>query len=125
MVTDPGLIAIIEGDKALSTALARVLRVSGFATAVYTLAEDFLISPPPMRARCVVADVELSGMSGIDLQRRLDALASALPLILVGNFDDASLRQEAEQSGCFACVDASDDIQVLLDLIHRLPQPQP
>jgi FixJ family two-component response regulator len=120
MPTLPPLIVVVEDDAATLKALGRVLRALGFEPAEYRSAEDFLASPPSRLPLCLVVDVSLGGMSGLDLKRRLRALDSKLPVIAMTAFDDVRIRAEAQHAGCVGCLEKQSDISVLLDLIRTL-----
>lgn len=112
------IVAVVENDTAVLTAYARVLRAGGFDPVTYRSAEDFIASPPPKRPRCVVVDMRLDGMSGLDLQRHLTSLGSTIPVIVMTGLEDSRLRDEARRIGCAAYFDKETDIEVLLDLIR-------
>jgi len=112
------VVAVVENDAAVLTAFARVLRAGGFDPVTYRSAEDFIASPPPRPPRCVVVDMRLDGMSGLDLQRRLTSLGSSIPVIVLTGLEDSRLRDEARRIGCAAYLDKETDIEILLDLIR-------
>jgi FixJ family two-component response regulator len=118
MMTHAPLIVVVDDDVAVLKAFARVLRAAGFDTASYSSAEEFLTAPPPRRAQCLVLDVQLGGMSGLDLQRHLRAHGSTLPVIIVTAFDDDDVRSEARAAGCAGYFDKQTDVDVLLTLIR-------
>jgi FixJ family two-component response regulator len=115
------MVIIIEDDRATQKALGRMLRAGGFDTVMYSSAEEFLESPPPCLPTCLVVDVHLGAMSGLDLQRRLKADGSRLPIIVMTAFDDARVRAEAHRNGCFGYVPKESDGEVLLALLRSLP----
>jgi FixJ family two-component response regulator len=120
MVAFPPLVAIVEDDPATLKALGRVLRAGGFETAAYSSAEAFLASPPSRAPACLLVDVQLGGMSGLDLQRDLRARGSTVPVIVMTAFEDRHVRSEAYRIGCAGCVDKGDDIDVLLKLLRSI-----
>ncbi len=81
---------------------SRLLRAAGFESRVYSSAEAFLreITAPP--ADCLVLDIHLGGMSGLDLRRRLTSLGKVTPVIFVTAHDELEIREEARQAGCSA-----------------------
>jgi FixJ family two-component response regulator len=121
MATPLPLVVIVEDDLATATALGRLLRVGGFETASYLSAESFLGSPPSRRPLCLVLDVRLTGMSGIDLQRRLRLLGSDLPVVFMTGLDNPRVRDEAERGGCIGFLSKDSESHMLLDLIRALP----
>ena len=83
-------------------ALSRLLRVAGHDVRKYFSAEAFLDDPEHGRARFVVADIQLPGMSGFDLQRTILQDIPALPFVFITAHDEAETRAEAKASGCVA-----------------------
>ena len=116
----PSLVVLIEDDIPMLTALGRLLRVRGYESASYTSAEAFLDDPPTRRPVCLVVDVNLGGMSGLELQRRLRALGSDLAVIIMTGLDEPRVRRDALGAGCVACLSKASDSGTLLDLIHSL-----
>src|SRR5262245_11503491 len=95
-------VVVIEDDPALQKTLARVLRAGGLDTSMYTSAEEFLSCPPPTPPVGMLLDLQLGGMSGLDLQRMLRSEGSTVPVIIITAFDDARSREQAHGLGCVA-----------------------
>jgi FixJ family two-component response regulator len=114
------LVALVEDDPATRTALSRLLRASGFNTALYESAEAFLAAPPATRPVCLVVDVMLGGMSGLDLQRRLQTLEIHHPVIILTGLDDERVRRQALALGCTAFLQKNCDGETLLAAIRGL-----
>jgi FixJ family two-component response regulator len=129
-VPDPLLVAVVEDDDDERTALGRVLRVGGFDVASYASAEAFLASPPadPL---CLVLDVQLDGMSGLDLLAVLRAEASTLPVVVSTARDDAEANREARRLGCLSFLRKPFSGLALVALLQNLaahgpvPGPKP
>lgn len=96
------LVAVVEDDDSARSALGRLLEVGGFETALFDSAESFIASRPSHDCLCLVLDVHLAGMSGIELQRRLRAEGSQLPIVMVTGSRADIVRESAERTGCFA-----------------------
>ena len=79
----PQKIYVVDDDPANLRAFARLLRVGGFDVETFESAEDFLDRADPRAANCLVLDIRLGGMSGIDLGRRLIEEGVSLPIIFV------------------------------------------
>jgi len=90
-----GAIAIVEDDAGMREALQRVLRIAGFEARGYTSAEEFLGTGASSDLRCIVLDIHLPGISGLDLQRRLVTMGRIHPVIFITAHDTASARREA------------------------------
>jgi FixJ family two-component response regulator len=111
------LVVVIEDDSATLKALGRVLRTGGFEPMPYRSAEEFLASPPARAPTCMLLDVHLAGMSGLDLQRELKARGSTVPVIVMTAFDEGRVRDEARRIGCAGYLDKVAEIDGLLALI--------
>jgi len=98
-LTRIGIIAIVDDDEPLREALGSVLKAAGFSIDTFASAEAFLDSPNRQAIACLVLDVRLPGMSGIELQQRLIEAESRLPIIFVTAHGDASLRELVVESG--------------------------
>jgi FixJ family two-component response regulator len=98
-LTKPGIIAIVDDDEPLREALGSVMKAAGFATNTFATAEEFLESTTQRETACLILDVRLPGMSGIELQQRLADADSTVPIIFVTAHGDASLRDLVMKSG--------------------------
>jgi FixJ family two-component response regulator len=116
----PPLVIVIEDDDASRKSLGRVLRLGGFDAAMFSSAEEFLDAPPGSPPVGLLLDLQLPGMSGIDLQRQLRAEGSTLPIIVVTANVQASAREEAERLGCLAYLSKPCDGETILSLLRSL-----
>ena len=98
-LTETGIIAIVDDDEALREALGSVMKAAGFPANTFASAEEFLNSAKLQETACLVLDVRLPGMSGIELQRRLIEVQSPLPIVFVTAHGDASLRDLVMKAG--------------------------
>jgi len=114
------LVVVIEDDLASQKTLARVLHAGGYEAATYGSAEEFLSSPPPTSPIGLLLDVHLTGMSGLDLQRRLRHEGSTVPVIIITAFDDARSRNQAEHLGCVAYLRKPCEAETILALLSEL-----
>jgi FixJ family two-component response regulator len=94
-----GIIAIVDDDEPLREALGSVLKAAGFSIDTFATAEDFLDYPDWRNIACLILDVRLPGMSGIELQRRLLDADSRVPIIFVTAHGDVSLRDLVMKAG--------------------------
>jgi len=92
-------VLVVEDDDSMRQAIERLLNVSGFASAVYASAEELLAVGPVEDDRCVVSDLKLPAMSGLELLAELRRRGCVLPLILITAHDWPSVRKEAQRSG--------------------------
>jgi FixJ family two-component response regulator len=112
------LVVLIDDDAGERKALGRVLKAGGFETAMYASAEEFLAYPPSESPVCLLLDVQLEGMSGLDLQARLNADASPVPVIMITASRDERVRARAEESGCIAFLRKPFAGRLLLDIVR-------
>ena len=87
-------------------------------TETFASAEDFMESIPMSSTTCLILDVRLPGMSGIELQRRLRAKNNGIPIIFVTAHGDASTRDRAMEDGAVGFLNKPVRRQTLLDAIH-------
>ena len=113
-----GVIAIIDDDEPLREALGSVLKAAGFVTDTFASAEEFLDSPQRSKTSCLILDVRLPGMSGIELQRRLLDANSAVPIIFVTAHGDGTLRDLVMKAGAAGYLNKPVRSETLLKKIH-------
>ena len=93
-------IAVIDDESSLCTSLSRLLRLANFQPISYPSAEAFLADTKHPQFDCLVLDIRLGGMSGLDLFRQLAAQKTHAPVIFITAFDDPEIRAQAEELGC-------------------------
>jgi FixJ family two-component response regulator len=98
-VPDKHLIAIVDDHEPLREALSGLLRSTGFTAVSFACAEDFLESSEMQATACVIADVNLGGMSGLELHRSLVASGGTIPVVLITAYPDDTMRQNALKAG--------------------------
>ncbi|WP_428668543.1 response regulator transcription factor [Reyranella sp.] len=116
------LIAVVDDDESVREALGNLLMSMGLEVKAFGTAEEFLASPYSHSAACLVADVQLPGMSGLELQRRIIADGNALPIILITAFPRDHVRRQAEQQGAVALLAKPFDGGRLVDCVERALQ---
>lgn len=92
----------MEDDPSMRKSVARLLTAHGFATEGYASAEAFLNHAVSSEIGCIVLDVHLGGISGIELWHRLKSAGSKIKVIFITAVDDQTLESEAIQGGCIA-----------------------
>jgi FixJ family two-component response regulator len=95
-------VAVVDDDESAGRALGRLLRAEGLQPVCYLSAEAFLADTKRPVFDCLVFDVQLGGMSGVELQRRLAASGSSTPVIYITAHDEPRTREQAEAAGCAA-----------------------
>jgi FixJ family two-component response regulator len=100
MAVDTGRkVLLVEDDNSMREAIERLLGAGGYATTVFTSAEALLAEGVDLTAVCVVSDLILPAMSGLELLDRLQVQAGAPPFILITAHDTPGLREEAVRHG--------------------------
>lgn len=100
--TAQGSILVVEDDDSMRAAIERLLRAAGHETAAYATAEALLAADSGASAACVVSDLRLPAMSGLDLLSRLRERTWRVPLILITAYDAPGRREEALRCGASA-----------------------
>jgi FixJ family two-component response regulator len=98
-VANNPVIAIIDDDESVREAIMSLIKASGFAADTFPCAEDFLDSDRFQSTSCLIADVHMPGMSGLDLHDRLVAEGHRIPTILVTAYPNDALQGRAAKSG--------------------------
>ena len=93
-------IAVIDDESSIRASLSRVLRLADFQPISYPSAEAFLADEKHPRFDCLLLDIRLGGMSGLDLFRQIAAQKTHAPVIFITAFDDPEMRVQAEALGC-------------------------
>ena len=119
MAAKPTVVIVVDDNAGFLKSVARLLSVHGFATTTFSSAEALLDSDAARTAACLLLDIHLGGISGIELQRRLAASGSTCPVIFMTAIDDDFTRQEAMNAGCVAYLKKPFDPQMLLDAIAK------
>jgi FixJ family two-component response regulator len=114
-------IAVIDDNPSMLKGLSRLLSAHGFEVQTYSSAELFLECLAECNVDCLLLDIHLGGISGIDLQRRLTSLGSDLPVIFMTAIDNPATRQEAFDAGCIAYLRKPFLANLLIDAINRVP----
>ena len=117
MVT-PVLVSIVDDDESVREALYGLLRSAGFAVNAFASAEEFLSSGESRTADCLVLDVRMPGMSGIELHRQLAADHSEIPVIFITAHGDEGMRAQALRRGAGAVLIKPFSDEALLNAIH-------
>jgi len=102
MTTNIPLISIVDDDDTVRAATESLVRSLGFETRAFASAESFLQSSSLQATRCLILDVQMPNMSGIELQDHLSNLGFEIPIIFITAYPDDTVRQRALQAGAVA-----------------------
>lgn len=93
------MVAVVDDEESVREALQRLLRAAGLPVMTFASAEDFLKSDQLNATRCLVADIRMPGMSGLDLLAELNRQHLPIPTVLITAHGDESLRMQAMRAG--------------------------
>jgi FixJ family two-component response regulator len=113
-------VIVVEDDVDARRTLARVLETAGYDAQMFASAEEYLAAPPPPSPMGLLLDVHLGGMSGLELQRRLRAAGSNIPIIIITASDDGRSREQAERLGCVAYLLKPCGALAILDALRSI-----
>jgi FixJ family two-component response regulator len=120
MPTVPKIIAVVDDDASMLKGIERLLGAYGFVTRVFTSAEAFLDRNATADVDCLLVDIHLGGMSGIELRHHLTASGCKLPVIFMTAFDDEATRTQAQSAGCIAFLHKPFAADLLIGAIEQL-----
>lgn len=112
-------IALVENDLPTNRAFARLLRAHGFTVESYVSAEALLTRNEPSALACLLLDIDLDGMSGLDLQSHLQLQGDFTPVIFITGRHSPAAHQRAERLGCCAFLHKPVKALDLFDAIGR------
>ena len=109
------LVAVVDDDASVRRALTRLLQSAGLRVLTCASATEFLATGVSSAPDCVILDIHLGGMSGLELLSRLRESGCSLPVLIITAHDDAQTREAAAQAGCTAYLRKPLDGKMLLD----------
>ena len=119
LVTTPHVIAIVDDDKSFREAMARLMRSLGYSVAAFDSAECFLLSDRVNETDCLICDVRMPRMSGIELQKELIARRHRLPIIFVTAHPTEGAREDALAAGAVAFLSKPCNEDTLIALLDQ------
>jgi FixJ family two-component response regulator len=115
-------VAVVDDELPVRTALGRLLRLAHYEVSLFPSGEAFLESLESQTPDCIVLDINMPGMSGLDVQRQLRSVSIAIPAICITSGEDVSLTREALDAGAsellrkpFSNHDLLEAIRTVLD----------
>jgi FixJ family two-component response regulator len=113
-------VAIVDDDETICRSFARLLRAAGLQAVTYDSAESFLADRKHPQFGCLVLDIQLGGMSGIELAEQLATTGQRTPIIFITAHDDLEARSAAKALGCAAYFRKTDSGKEVLEAIRRV-----
>jgi FixJ family two-component response regulator len=114
----PKMVAVVEDDESYRAALQRLLKSAGLSVLAFASAEDFLNSGQQRETGCLIADIRMPGMSGLDLQARLNAEQCPIPIIFITAHGDEQMRLQAMRGGAVKFLAKPFDGTILLEAVR-------
>jgi len=112
------LVAIVDDDESVRGALQGLMKEAGLQARTFGSAEDFLNSGLLRQTGCLIADIRMPGMSGLELQGTLNAKACRIPTIFITAHGDAKIRLQAMRGGAVEFLAKPFDDDALLDTVR-------
>ena len=112
------MVAVVDDDEAFRAALQRLLKSAGLSVRSFASAEEFLDGSQYHETGCLIADIRMPGMSGLDLQAKLNAEHCPIPIIFITAHGDETLRLQAVRGGAVKVLAKPFDSAVLLESVR-------
>jgi FixJ family two-component response regulator len=112
------LVAIVDDDESVQRALQDLIESDGLSALCFGSAEQFLESEARNKAACLIADVRMPGLTGLELQAKLKAERCPIPVVFITAHGDAEMRIHAMREGAVEFLSKPFDDAVLLEIVH-------
>jgi FixJ family two-component response regulator len=116
------MISIVDDDEGFRAALGSLVRSLGYKSKAFGSAEEFLESPHVDRTVCLISDVQMPGMNGIELQSRIRALGCGTTVIFVTGYPDERTRARAFDGGAVGFLEKPFEERAIIGLIEKALQ---
>jgi FixJ family two-component response regulator len=111
-------VAVVDDDDLVRTAIQGLLKSVGLSARVYASGEEFLDSGVQHQSACLIADIRMPGMSGLELQARLNAECCLIPTIFITAHGDQEMRLQAMRAGAVEFLSKPFDDELLIDSVR-------
>jgi FixJ family two-component response regulator len=115
------LISIVDDDRSMSRMLFRVITAAGFDVVSFGSAEEFLASGTLADSACLILDMNLPGMSGVDLQQHLTDSGQSIPLIFISGQADEAMKRRVLEAGATGFFNKPFSIESLMAAVRSVP----
>jgi FixJ family two-component response regulator len=112
-------ICVVDDDESVRKALGRLLRSLRMDAETFATAEEYLQRAAALPPDCLILDVHLPGLSGLELQKRLTAGGCDIPVVFITAFADDTAREQALRAGALAFLQKPFEEQLLLDAVNQ------
>jgi FixJ family two-component response regulator len=111
-------VAIVDDDEAVRVALEGLLKSAGVAARAFESAEEFINSGQQHQTECLISDIRMPGMSGLELQAKLNAEGCRIPIVFITAHGDAKMRMQALRAGAVEFLAKPFDDEALLESVR-------
>jgi FixJ family two-component response regulator len=118
MQTEAQLVAIVDDDEDVRNAVHAVLKSAGLSPRAFASAEEFLGSGKRSETACLISDIEMPGMNGLELQARLAADGGRIPIIFITAYGNTRTRTRAMKAGALDFLEKPFDDEILLERVR-------
>ena len=113
------VVFVVDDDESVRKSLRRLIRSMGFGVVTFASAEDFLAYEPTASLGCIVLDIRMPGISGVELQKRIAGTHRDLPVVVITGHGDDETKRQALSAGAVAFLYKPFDDHALLEAIER------
>ena len=117
--TDRLLVAVVDDDESVRESLPDLLREFGFAARTFSSAADFLSSDTRRQTECLILDIYMPGMTGLDLQRELRLRGQQIPIIFMTAIKNETVRPQVLEQGAVECLFKPFSDSTLLEALNK------
>jgi FixJ family two-component response regulator len=114
----PRLVAIVDDDESIRSSLLGLMKAMDFRSQAFESAEEFLKSGEQRNTACLITDIRLPGISGLELQSKLNADRHRIPIIFITGHGDENVRMQALRAGAVEFLMKPFDDQAMIDSIR-------
>jgi FixJ family two-component response regulator len=125
MPVEKEMVAVVENDSTVGEAIARLLRAAGFRAQTFISAESFLKQDSNCKPGCLVLDIHLGGMSGFELEQRLNNAGSGVPVIFITADETSETRERAKKTHCRGFLYKPVEAEKLIPIVRQAMEPPP
>lgn len=112
------MVAIVDDDELIRASVGGLMKEAGLPALTFASAEEFLTSGEEKRTACLIVDIRMPGMSGLELQAKLNSAHQWIPIIFITAQGDEKLRLQALRAGAVEFLSKPFDDQVLLETVR-------
>jgi FixJ family two-component response regulator len=112
------MVVIVDDDESMRNALRGLMKEVGLAAQAFASADEFLNFGQPQQIGCVIADIRMPGMSGLELQAKLKAQHCNIPIIFITGHGDEKMRLQALRAGAVEFLSKPFDDEILLESVR-------